>query len=102
MTGGEKPRRVDLAPDTPNRHGVPRPEIDDCIEHASPARVHTDVSMREAAFLRAVDRLAISPKPSPNCLQTGDRGFGNRSIRTRSDIQQVIAAIARALDEVLY
>ena len=54
------------------------------------------VGAARLALVRPVDGVAVLAHPLTHLLQHAHRFFGNRSVTTWADVQQIISAIASA------
>src|SRR5262249_34522575 len=78
------------------------PEVDVHVERRALAREAGVARAPGLAALGAVDRGRVALQPGADRAEDAQRGLGDRAIRQRADVQQVVAAVAHAGDQVAH
>src|SRR5579864_8936940 len=98
FAAGMKPRGFHLSFQTADGDVIARPIVNVHVECVSLAREQGVVGALHLARLGGVDSVAVLLHPFADGGEDPDRILGDGAVRFRADVQQVIAAIARASD----
>src|SRR5579859_538111 len=101
LAGSKESGGLHLRLQTGNRDVVAGPKVHVHVKRVALSREARIIRAARLARIRAVDGVTVAAQPLPDFRQDTHRFFWDGSVGARTDVQQIVARVARARNQIL-